>query len=87
MIGSVFSCKLNRDELKSDNILEIKVSNSMANRIIDLDRRHVHWEKFNNINFAAKLPQDRNAEGLFDASKWKPVVSGLEGPVTLTELE
>jgi hypothetical protein len=59
----------------------------MANRIIDLDKRHVHWKKFNNINFAAKLPQDRDANGLFDASKWQPVVSGLEGPVTLTEIE
>ena len=73
--------------LKDDNLLEIKVSNSMANRIIDLDKRHVPWKKFNNINFAAKLPQDRNAEGLFDASKWSPKVSGLEGPVTLTEIE
>jgi len=87
LIGPVFSCKLNRDELKADNILEIKVSNSMANRIIDLDKRHVHWKKFNNINFAAKLPQDRDANGLFDASKWQPAVSGLEGPVTLTELQ
>lgn len=87
LIGPTFSCRLNRDDLKNDNLLEIKVSNSMANRIIDLDKRHVHWKKFNNINFAAKLPQDRDANGLFDASKWQPIVSGLEGPVTLTELE
>jgi hypothetical protein len=87
LIGPVFSCKLNRDSLKDDNLLEIKVSNSMANRIIDLDKRHVHWKKFNNVDFAAKLPQDRDANGLFDASKWQPVVSGLEGPVTLTEIE
>jgi len=87
LIGPVFSCKLNRDELRADNILEIKVSNSMANRIIDLDKRHVHWKKFNNINFAAKLPQDRDANGLFDASKWKPVKSGLTGPVTITAIK
>ncbi|MEP6949419.1 MAG: glycosyl hydrolase [Ginsengibacter sp.] len=87
LIGPVFSCKLNRNDLKDDNLLEIKVSNSMANRIIDLDKRRVFWKKFNNINFAAKLPQDRDAMGLFDASNWQPRVSGLEGPVTLTEIE
>jgi hypothetical protein len=87
LIGPVFSCRLNGDELKNENRLEIEVSNSMANRIIDLDRRHVFWKKFNNINFAARLPQNRDANGLFDASKWKPRVSGLEGPVTLTEIE
>ena len=87
LIGPVFSCKLNRDDLKDDNFLEIKVSNSMANRIIDLDKRHVFWKKFNNINFAAKLPQNRDAMGLFDASNWQARISGLEGPVTLTEIE
>lgn len=87
LIGPVFSCRLNRYDLKDDNLLEIKVSNSMANRIIDLDKNHVHWKKFNNINFAAKLPEDRDTNGLFDASKWQPMVSGLEGPVTLTEIE
>ena len=86
LIGPVFSCKLNRYELKSDNVLEIKVSNSMANRIIDLDKRHVSWKKFNNTNFPAKLSQNRGPDGLFDASKWEPRVSGLQGPVTLTPL-
>jgi hypothetical protein len=87
LIGPVFSCTVGRDDLKNENVLEIKVSNSMANRIIDLDKRHINWKKFNNINFAARLPQDRDANGLFDASKWQPRVSGLEGPVTLTEIE
>lgn len=87
LIGPVFSCKLNRNDLKNDNLLKIKVSNSMANRIIDLDKRHVFWKKFNNTNFPAKLPQDRGPDGLFDASKWQPKISGLEGPVTLIEIE
>ncbi|MGN6340660.1 MAG: glycosyl hydrolase [Ginsengibacter sp.] len=87
VIGPVFSCKLNRKDLKEDNVLEIKVANSMANRIIDLDKNHVYWKKFNNINFAAKLPQDRGKDGLFDASKWKPVKSGLAGPVTITPIK
>ncbi len=87
LIGPVFSCRLSCHDLKNNNLLEIKVSNSMANRIIDLDKRHVNWKKFNNINFAAKLPEDRDANGLFDASKWKPVKSGLTGPVTITAIK
>ena len=86
LIGPVFSCMVNRNEFKADNLLEIKVSNSMANRIIDLDKRKVFWKKFNNTNFPAKFPQDRGADGLFNASKWQPRKSGLEGPVTITGL-
>ena len=59
----------------------------MANRIIDLDKRKVFWKKFNNTNFPSRFPQNRGADGLFDASKWEPKISGLKGPVTLTELE
>ena len=87
LIGPVFSCRLNSEYMKADNLLEIKISNSMANRVIDLDRRNIVWKKFNNTNFAAKLPQDRDANGLFDASKWEPAISGMTGPVTLTEIE
>jgi len=87
LIGPIFSCRLNSYELKSDNLLEIRVSNSMANRIIDLDRNHVFWKKFNNTNFPAKLPKNRGTNGLFDASSWQPQVSGLAGPVVLTPLE
>ncbi len=86
LIGPVFSCKVNRNDLKADNLLEIKVSNSMANRIIDLDKRSVFWKKFNNTNFPAKFPQDRETDGLFNASKWQPQKSGLEGPVTIIGL-
>jgi hypothetical protein len=87
VIGAVFSCKLNREDLKEDNVLEIRIANSMANRIIDLDKNHVYWKKFNNINFAAKLPQDRGKDGLFNAAKWEPVKSGLTGPVTITPIK
>jgi len=30
------------------------------------------------------LSENRNKEGLFDASGWQPLPSGLLGPVTLT---
>jgi hypothetical protein len=84
LIGPVYSVVINAKDLKEDNTIEIKVANSMANRIIDMDKRKIAWKKFNNTNFPARLGQNRGADGLFDASKWQPKVSGLTGPVTLT---
>jgi len=86
LIGPLYEVVIAAKDLKEDNLIEIKVANSMANRIIDLDKRKVTWKKFNNTNFPARLPQNRGADGLFDASKWEPKVSGLTGPVTLTEI-
>jgi len=86
LIGPVYSVVLDAKELKDDNTIEIKVANSMANRIIDMDKRKVIWKKFNNTNFPARLAQNRGADGLFDASKWEPRISGLTGPVTLTAI-
>ncbi len=65
------------------NTLEIQVTNLMANRIADLDKRNVFWKKFYNINFPARKAENR-INGLFNASEWKPRESGLLGPVTLT---
>ncbi len=87
LIGPDYAVVIPAVILKSNNALEIKVANSMANRIIDLDKRSVVWKKFNNTNFPARLPQNRGAAGIFDASKWEPKISGLEGPVTLTALK
>ncbi len=84
LIGSVYAATIAGKDLKADNLLEIKVSNSMANRIIDLDKRKVFWKKFNNTNYPARQRQNRGADGLFDASKWEPRVSGLKGPVTIS---
>jgi hypothetical protein len=84
LIGPVYAVCISDKDLQADNLLEIKVANSMANRIIDLDKRNVDWKKFNNTNFPARLPQNRGADGLFNAAKWKPLVSGLSGPVTIT---
>jgi alpha-L-rhamnosidase len=67
------------DNLKpKGNRLEIEVTNVSANRIRDLDRRHVRWKYFNDINFV-----DINYRP-FDASDWPLTDSGLLGPVTLT---
>lgn len=66
------------------NRLTIEVTNLMANRIIDLERRGVRWKKFYNINVVGIDYEP------FDASGWAPMPSGLLGPVTLipgTELD
>jgi hypothetical protein len=59
------------------NKLSIEVTNLAANRIADLDRRKVPWKQFHEINFVNIDYQP------FDASAWKPLDSGLLGPVRL----
>ena len=73
-------------QLKTQNALEVEVSNLMANRIADLDRRGVNYKKFYNVNFAARRRENRGRDGYFNASQWPPQASGLLGPVTLTPL-
>jgi hypothetical protein len=73
--------------LREKNTIEIDVSNLMANRIADLDRRNVDWKRFYNINFPARRPENRGADGLFNAARWLPRDSGLIGPVTLVAME
>ena len=73
-------------QIQAKNVLAISVSNLAANRIRDLDRRGVAWKKFYNVNFPARLPENRGPDGLFTAAGWDPLDSGLLGPVTLTPL-
>ncbi|WPP50918.1 glycosyl hydrolase [Catalinimonas niigatensis] len=86
LLGPNYSITIDRNKMMLVNKLEVEVSNLMANRIADLDQRKVGWKKFYNINFPARLSENRNANGLFDASQWSPKPSGLMGPVTLTPL-
>ncbi len=87
LIGPDYTVIINEKDMKADNLLEIKISNSMANRIIDLDKRNVGWKKFNNTNFPARFAQNKGVDGLFSAAKWDPKESGLAGPVTITAIE
>lgn len=87
LIGPVYQVYIPDTLMKRDNTLEVRVTNGMANRIADLDKRGVEWKKFYNVNFPSRLPQNRNANGLFDASKWQPKPAGLMGPVTVTAVE
>jgi glycosyl hydrolase family 106( putative alpha-L-rhamnosidase) len=86
VLGPSFQLVVNRARLQASNVLEIYVSNLMANRIASLDRAGVRWRKFYNVNFPARFPQNRGADGLFSAASWDPLESGLLGPVTLTAL-
>jgi len=87
LIGPAYRLVVPHALLKVDNLLQINVTNGMANRIADLDKRGVEWKKFYNTNFPSRLAENRNANGLFDASKWKPKPSGLIGPVTMTPVK
>jgi hypothetical protein len=84
LIGPVYRVTVDASQLADDNVLEIHVSNLMANRIAAMDRAGVRWRKFYNVNFPARLPQNRGPDGLFSAAGWEPLDSGLIGPVTLT---
>jgi len=86
LIASPYRVVLDASLLKATNTLEVAVTNLSANRIRDLDRRGVSWKKFYNVNFPARYPENRGADGLFSAAKWEPLDSGLLGPVTLTPL-
>lgn len=62
---------------EGENMLEIEVTNLSANRIAEVDRRKVPWKKFYDINYVNIRYEP------FDASGWKPMDSGLIGPVNL----
>jgi hypothetical protein len=79
-----FRVFLNSGLVKESNLLEIDVSNLMANRIIDMEKKGVLWKKFYNINFPARQRENLGPDNLFSAVNWQPLVSGLLGPVTLT---
>jgi hypothetical protein len=87
LLKSPYRVRLPQGLIKEQNTLEIAVSNLMANRIADLDRRKVSWKKFYNVNMPARRAENRGADGLFNASRWPPRDSGLIGPVTLVPIE
>ena len=65
--------------LAPHNVLTIDVTNTAANRIRDLDRRHVPWHSRMNFVDIDYKP--------FDASRWSLQPSGLLGPVRLVPLQ
>jgi hypothetical protein len=87
LIAPPFQVDIPTDKLKEQNTLKVFVSNLMANRIADMDRRGIVWKKFYNANIAAHDAANRGSDGFFSAANWTPRESGLIGPVTLTPLE
>lgn len=63
--------------LPKANLLEVEVTNVSANRIRDLDIRHVPWKIFYPPNVLSVHYRP------LDASGWHLTDSGLDGPVTL----
>ena len=63
--------------VNGENKIRVEVANLMANRISYLDRKKVAWRNYHEINFVNINYKD------FDASGWKPMESGLIGPVTI----
>jgi hypothetical protein len=82
LISPPFNIIIDDKRILPSNNLEIRVSNLMANRISDLDRRGVYWKKFYNVNFPSRKPENR-INGLFNSAHWTTLPSGLSGPVVL----
>jgi hypothetical protein len=85
LIGPRFQCVIPSSLFQQTNKLEIIVANRMANRIAYMDRNNIPWKIFYNTNMPARK-RENVKNGLFDASEWKPLPSGLPGPVTLTPM-
>jgi hypothetical protein len=87
LIGPVYTVSIPDIQLKSDNRLVVIVTNGMANRVIDMEKKGIPWKKFYNVNMPARLAENRGTDGLFTAIKWQPRSSGLLGPVSITPLK
>ena len=87
LIASPFRVRVPAALLRDRNTLEVEVSSLALNRVIDMERRGVKYKKFYNTNFPARRPENRGADGLFDATKLAPRDSGLLGPVMLMPVE
>ncbi|MBS1605943.1 MAG: right-handed parallel beta-helix repeat-containing protein [Bacteroidetes bacterium] len=87
LIGPDYTVVIPVSDMRNSNILEVRVSSGMLNRVEDLDRRGVVWKKFYNTNFPAHERGDRGADGLFDATKLPLEEAGLMGPVRLVPVK
>ena len=87
IISEPFRIFIPVDLLQKKNILEVEVTNLMANRIAYMDQQGFAYKKFCNINFPSSLRENRGQNGLFTAAKWTPRESGLIGPVILTPVK
>jgi hypothetical protein len=82
-INAPYQLYIASNQFKGQDELVVRVANSMANRIADMDKKGIDWKIFYNVNMAARKKENVK-NGIFDASQWEPKPSGLFGPVTLT---
>ncbi len=73
-----FQARIGQYLKPGENTIKIEVANLMANRIRYMDQQGMEWRRYHEINF---VNIDYKP---FDASVWKPMPSGLLGPVTIT---
>lgn len=83
LMSSPYQLYIQSDRFKGNDKLEVRVANSMANRIAYMDKKGINWKIFYNVNMSGRKKEDVK-NGIFDASNWEPKPSGLLGPVTLT---
>ncbi|MGN6539696.1 MAG: glycosyl hydrolase [Ginsengibacter sp.] len=76
-----FQIKVGKFLKKGENQLSIEVTNLPANRIADYDRKGIPWKIFDDINVVNLDYKPLNA------ADWKPLPSGLSGPVQLIPLK
>lgn len=86
LIGDSPTLNISKNRFKGNDKLTVNVSNLMANRIADMDKKGVVWRKFYNINFNARLRSNVGDDGKFTAKGWEFKESGLVGPVLLKPL-
>ena len=86
LICSPYTVDIQATDLKAENTLEISVTNLMGNRIANMERKGEPYKIFYNVNFPSKEAKNRGTDGLFTTLNWKPQVSGLIGPVSITPM-
>jgi hypothetical protein len=74
-----FTARIGKYLKQGNNTIEIEVANLMSNRIRQMDQQKIVWRNYHEINF---VNIDYKP---FDAADWKPMDSGLLGPVTITQ--
>ena len=87
LIGPTYTVIIPASLLKPINQLQVIVTNGMANRVIDLDKRGVQWKKFYNINMSSRLARIEEQMDYSLPANGRPKPSGLLGPVKITPLK
>jgi polygalacturonase len=87
LINNPFTVEIPAGMFAGNDTLTIRVSNLMANRISDMDKKGIPYRIFYNTNFNARKRENTGKDGKFSAGKWEPKESGISGAVTLTPMK